>query len=218
MKQYDLFIFDWDGTLMNTTQTIVDATTHACRVLNLTVVSDDDAKSIIGKSFVEVVSDIVPELRGNSGLLQRFTAVYERYLNDHTLDNPLFSHVKELLDKLTADGKLLAVATGRSRVMLDDILKGTGFGHYFMLTKTACECFSKPHPQMIEEILDITMVDKSKAIMIGDTSHDIHMAHNAGIDAVGVCHGAQARNELVVCKPKYLLNDITELYNFYTEA
>lgn len=212
MLNYDLYIFDWDGTLMNTTQTIVDGTTHACKVLGLNVISDDLARSIIGKSFIEVVTDIVPELRGNPELLQKFAAVYEQYLNDHTLDNPVFMHVKETLDKLTAEGKFLTIATGRSRAMLDDILAGTGYGHYFMLTKTACECFSKPHPQMIEEILDFTGVNKAKAVMIGDTSHDIQMAHNAGIDAVGVSHGAQDYAELAACNPRYLLNNISELY------
>ena len=186
MLNYDLYIFDWDGTLMNPTQTMVDGATHACKVLGLNVISDDLARSIIGKSFIEVVTDIVPELRGNPELFQKFVAIYEQYLNDHTLDNPVFMHVKETLDKLTAEGKFLTIATGRSRAMLDDILAGTGYGHYFMLTKTACECFSKPHPQMIEEILEFTGVNKAKAVMIGDTSHDIQMAHNAGIDVIGV--------------------------------
>lgn len=213
MQNYDLYIFDWDGTLMDTTQTIVNATTHACRELSLNIVSDDLARSIIGKSFINVIADIVPELRANPALLQKFTAVYEQYLNDHTLDNPLFSHVQELLDRLIADGKILAVATGRSRVMLDDILRGTGFGKYFFTTKTACECFSKPHPQMLEEILALTGVEPAKAIMIGDTSHDIHMAHNAGIASVGVAHGAQSKAELLECNPNYLINNITELYN-----
>lgn len=212
MLNYELFIFDWDGTLMNTTQTIVDATTHACRELNLNVVSDAAAKSIIGKSFLEVIADIVPELRGNPALLQKFTYVYEKYLNDHTLDNPLFNHVPEMLEKLTAHKKVLAIATGRSRVMLDDILNGTGLGKYFIITKTADECFSKPHPQMIEEILEFTGIDHSKALMIGDTSHDVHMAHNAGVDVVAVSHGAQDRHELEVCNPHHLLNNISELF------
>lgn len=213
MLNYELYIFDWDGTLMNTTQTIVDATTNACRELNFKVVSDASARSIIGRSFPEVIADIVPELRGEPELMQRFTFVYEKYLNDHTLDNPLFSHVSEMLEKLAAHGKLLAVATGRSRVMLDDILQGTGLGHYFVITKTADECFSKPHPQMIEEILEFCGVARQKALMIGDTSHDVHMAHNAGVDVVAVSHGAQDAHELALCNPQYRLSNITELYH-----
>ncbi len=212
MLNYDLYIFDWDGTLMNTTKTIADGTIHACQVLGLNVVSDEAARSIIGKSFIEVVSDIVPELRDNPALLQKFAAIYEKFLNDHTLDNPLFSHVHELLEMLTKQEKMLTIATGRSRAMLDDILEGTGYGHYFMITKTACECFSKPHPQMIEEILHETGIEKDRAVMIGDTSHDIHMAHNAGIDSIGVSHGAQDKVELSAAKPTYLLNNISELF------
>ena len=211
MLNYDLYIFDWDGTLMNTTQTIVDGTTHACKVLGLNVISDDLARSIIGKSFIEVVTDIVPELQGNPELLQKFAAIYEQYLNDHTLANPVFMHVKETLDKLTAEGKFLTIATGRSRAMLDDILAGTGYGHYFMLTKTACECFSKPHPQMIEEILEFTGVNKTKAVMIGDTSHDMEMAVAADVARLGVAYGAHPRENLLKHAPVACLDTFSEL-------
>lgn len=212
MKHYQLFIFDWDGTLMNTTQTIVEATKDACTQTGLPLVSDEAAKSIIGKSFVEVVADIVPELEGKPGLLQQFTAIYERYLNEHTNQNPLFNDVVELLDFLERDGRLLAIATGRSRQMLEDILDATGCRKYFVATKTACECFSKPHPQMIEDILAFTGVSKDAAVMIGDTNHDVQMAHNAGVDAIAVSHGAQDRLMLEQSSPRYLLNSISELY------
>ena len=217
MLDYDLYIFDWDGTLMNTTQTIVEATTNACKVLGIGVVSDADALSIIGKSFPNVIADIVPELEDNPALMQKFTYVYEKYLNDHTLDNPLFSHVPEMLEKLTQQNKLLAIATGRSRAMLDDILNGTGLGHYFMISKTADECFSKPHPQMIEEILDFTGVDRSRALMIGDTSHDIEMGHNAGVDVAAVSHGAQEASYLAGFNPLYRMSNITDLYHLLVD-
>ncbi len=197
---------------MNTTQTIVEATKFACKNLGLTIVSDEEAKSIIGKSFVEVVHEIVPSLANNPALLQKFTAIYENYLNEHTKNNPLFESVLEVLEKLTEEKKLLAVATGRSRAMLEDIFDSTGCRKYFVVSKTACECFSKPHPQMIEEILEFTGVAPKDAIMIGDTSHDINMAHNAGIDALAVSHGAQSKELLKESRPKFLLNNITELY------
>lgn len=212
MLNYDLYIFDWDGTLMNTTQTIVDATTYACRTLGLNLISDELAKSIIGKNFIQVVADIVPELQNNPELLQKFAAIYEQYLNEHTLMNPLFANVTEVLDKLTATGKFITIATGRSRAMLNDILAATGLSHYFMLSKTACECFSKPHPQMIEEILEFTGMTKAQAVMIGDTSHDLQMAQNAGIDAIAISHGAQDYAELVSYNPRYALRNISELY------
>ena len=217
MQKYDLFIFDWDGTLMNTTQTIIDATTHACRELGLVVVSDEQAKSIIGKSFPLVIADIVPELVDNSELMQKFTALYEQYLNQHTLSNPLFAHAAEVLRHLSATGKLLAVATGRSRMMLDDILAATGFSADFVITKTADDCFSKPHPQMIEEILAFTGMTREQTVMIGDTTHDLHMAHNAGVDAIGVAHGAGDYADLAAAKPRFLLNNISELYQLITQ-
>lgn len=154
MLKYDLYIFDWDGTLMNTTQTIVDATTHACRTLGLNLISAELATSIIGKVFTQVIAEIIPELRSNPALVQKFTAIYEQYLNENALKNSLSACVLETLDKLTAAGKFITLATGSSRARLNDILAATGLAHYFMLIKTASECFSKPHPQMIEEILE----------------------------------------------------------------
>lgn len=211
MLDYKLYIFDWDGTLMDTIPTIVAATKYACQELALPMISDADALSIIGQSFVLVIADVVPELKGNPELMQKFTAIYETYLNEHCLDNPLFANAYEILEQLTKAGKTLTIATGRSRVMLDDILRHTGYGKYFLLTKTACECHSKPHPQMIEEILEFTGIDKKHAVMIGDTSHDIHMAHNAGIASIAISHGAQSYAELVASNPQYLVNDLHEL-------
>lgn len=212
MLKYDLYIFDWDGTLMNTTQTIVDAITYACRTLGLNVISDELAKSIIGKSFTQVIAEIIPELRSSPALVQKFTAVYEQYLNENALKNSLFACVLKTLDKLTAAGKFITLATGSSRARLNDIIAATGLAHYFMLIKTASECFSKPHPQMIEEILDFTGMTKTQAVMIGDTSHDLQMAQNAGIDAIAISHGAPNYAELVACNPSYVLNNIGELY------
>lgn len=211
MLDYKLYIFDWDGTLMDTIPTIVAATKYACAKLDLPMISDADALSIIGQSFVLVIADVVPELRKNPELLQKFTAIYETYLNEHCLDNPLFANAYEILEQLTAAGKTLTVATGRNRVMLDDILRHTGYGKYFLLTKTACECQSKPHPQMIEEILEFTGIDKSQAVMIGDTSHDIHMAHNAGVASIAISHGAQTYDEIMAAAPDYIVADLYQL-------
>lgn len=218
LDKFDLFIFDWDGTLMNTTQTIVAATRHACSRLNLDVVDEAAAKSIIGKSFTGVIEEIVPELTGNYALKQQFTAVYERYLNDHTLDNPLFDQVPELLELLKENGKFIAIATGRSRTMLNDILHGIGYEDYFIITRTACECLSKPHPQMLEEILDYTGVTGKRAVMVGDTIHDIEMAHSAGIVSVAVSHGAQDSATLLASNPTCLLENISQLYNLLVAA
>jgi phosphoglycolate phosphatase len=212
MKKYQLYIFDWDGTIMDTTATIVEATQYACRELSLAEVSSQAAKSIIGQSFFEVISSIVPELHNNPHLLQRYTSLYVDYLNQHSLANPFFPYVNEILAKLTQYNKTLAVATGRSRVMLDEILSATDSGKYFILTKTACECASKPHPQMIEEILDFTGIAKEDTVMIGDTTHDIEMAHNAGVDVIALAQGAHDYDLLASAKPDYLLNDIAQLY------
>lgn len=212
MLNYDLYIFDWDGTLMDTNQTIIEAITHACKIFDLPIISNELARSIVGKSFISVITEAIPELRGNPALLQKFTVAYEQYLNDYILNNPLFADVAKTLDKLTADGKIITVATGRSRARLNDILLAMGLSHYFALTKTSGECFSKPHPQMIEEILEFTGMNKSQAVMIGDTSYDLQMAKNAGIDAVGVSHGAHTYAELLAYNPRYVFKNISELY------
>lgn len=155
LEQYDLFIFDWDGTLMDTTQI--------------------------------AISD--------------------------ALDDLLFPDVVEMLQLLSSSNKLLAVATGRSRATLDKILTNTGLEDLFVITKTADKCFSKPHPQMIDEILDFCDISKAKAVMIGDTKQDILMAHNAGIDAIAISHGLYDYSMLLSSNPKYLFNNISELYS-----
>lgn len=155
LDQYDLFIFDWDGTLMDTSQIAI---------------------------------------------------------ND-VLDSLLFADVKAMLELLSTNNKLLAVATGRSRSTLDIILAATGCQDYFVITKTACECFSKPHPQMIDEIVDFCGVAKTKTVMIGDTRHDILMAHNAEVDAIAISHYPNDYLALQSSCPKYLVNNVSELYS-----
>lgn len=205
MLKYDLYIFDWDGTLMDAAQVKVNAVIYACHTLGLKVVSTELAQSILGKNFIQKMLSIVPELRNNSELLQKFIATYERNLNDYTLGNKLSAGVLKVLDQLTAMGKFIAIATGGSRAMLNASL--VDIEHYFLISKTACECFSKPHPQMIEEILDFTGINKEQAVMIGDTQHDLQMAQNAGVDSILI-----GNTGFSGCNPCYVLKDVSELY------
>lgn len=138
---------------------------------------------------------------------------------DGTLYSPfsLLDHVIEVLDKLRIQNKSLAVATGHSRIGLDSALADTNTGHYFITTKTASECFSKPHPQMISEILDFTGISKDRAVMVGDNPSDIQMAKAAGIDAIGINQDPYVKSELAKCNPTFLFNDLKDFYEQLTQ-
>jgi len=181
---YSLVIFDWDGTLVDSTHTIVAAIQAACRDMSLPVPTVAQASWVIGLSLDEALHRAVPDLTASQ--LPRFL---ERYRIHYLLRDPdlrTFDSVIDMLDALRADGVPMAVATGKSRVGLDRALGAMKLGSYFAATRTADETFSKPHPRMLEEILDELLVPAAEAVMVGDTSHDIQMAHAAGVASIAV--------------------------------
>ena len=129
--------------------------------------------------------------------------------SDHELS--LFEGVDVLIDALAGRGHLLAVATGKSRLGLNRALGHTGLGRYFHATRCADECFSKPHPQMLEELMDEFEVSSGQTLMIGDTTHDMQMAVNAGVAGLAVTYGAHTRDDLSRLKPLACLDDVAQL-------
>jgi len=189
-KRFDLIVFDWDGTLLDSAGAIVRAIQAACVDLGLPVPTDERARHVIGLGLQDALSYAVPELAVND-----YSAMVERYRHhylsrDHELT--LFDGVDALVRCLDADGWSLAVATGKSRKGLDRALAHSGLGAHFDATRCADECFSKPHPAMLEELMDELMVEPDRTLMIGDTTHDLQMAENAGVPAVGVTYGAHS--------------------------
>ena len=208
-KQFNLLVFDWDGTLMDSAGVISFSIRSASRDMGLPVPSENEARHIIGLGLNEAIAALFPALPSSEygTLVER----YRHYYLSQGTETPLFDGVAETIAALHQQGFLLAVATGKGRRGLDSALEQTGMGQYFHSTRCVDECFSKPHPCMLLEIMDELGVSKSKTLMIGDTSHDLQMAGNAGVPSVGVCYGAHLRENLMALSPLACADDFAAL-------
>ena len=207
--KYQLIVFDWDGTLLDSAGAIVQAIQAACRDLALPVPDDARARHVIGLGLADALRHAVPELPP-----ERYQAMVDRYRHhylsgDHTLT--LFAGVPEMLARLKAAGHMLAVATGKSRLGLERALDHSGLRPMFLGSRCADECHSKPHPQMLEELLAEFGVGADQSVMIGDTSHDLLMATNAGVDGLAVTYGAHPHDHLLEHRPVACLHSVAEL-------
>jgi phosphoglycolate phosphatase len=208
-RRFDLLVFDWDGTLFDSTGVIARALQAACRDLGLPRPSDDEARHVIGLELSHALRRLVPGLPG-----ERLPALAARYRQryqamDH--DICLFAGVPELIENLRASGFQLAVATGKNRRGLARAFASSGLGPRFTASRCADECFSKPHPQMLEELMAECAAPTERTLMIGDTTHDVQMATNAGVDALAVAYGAHPRADLILSEPLACVDDVGEL-------
>jgi phosphoglycolate phosphatase len=214
-KQFDLIVFDWDGTLMDSTATIVKCIQGAAKDLGLPVPSDTAAAHVIGLGLAEAMQAAFPHI--DPALYPR---VVERYryhflIKDHEL--VLFDGVRDMLNELSQEGYFLAVATGKSRVGLNRALNGVGLLSLFDATRCADETFSKPHPAMLQELTRELGQDMRRTVMIGDTTHDLLMANNAGAAGIAVEYGAHPLNQLQACKPVFSAKSARELHGWLSE-
>ena len=185
-KRFELLVFDWDGTLHDSISTIVSALQAACRDLGQPEPADAHARHAIGLGLVDALRHSAPGLEEDQYPQMAERYKYHYLSNDHSLS--LFDGVAEMIAELHAQGHVLTVATGKSRKGLDRVLAHSEIGHFFSATRCADECFSKPHPQMLHELMDEFNIVPERAIMIGDTTHDLQMAINAGVDSVAVTY------------------------------
>ena len=208
-EKYDLLVFDWDGTLLDSTATIVIAFQSACRDLGLAEPTFEHARQAIGLGLTEALRHSVPDLSDDClpQMIERYR--YHYLSRDHELR--LFGGVPELISELNSSGFLLAIATGKSRLGLNRALANSDLGAFFSATRCADECFSKPHPQMLEELMDEFSVVPERTLMIGDTTHDLQMAINAGVDSLAVAYGAHSAAVLDSLGPLARLHSIGEL-------
>ncbi|MAG58230.1 MAG: HAD family hydrolase [Planctomycetes bacterium] len=206
-----LVVFDMDGTLCDTTQIIVD-TWHATLIeCGFGSPGHDAIRHYVGSA----IKASFPALRPDSapGDIDVFMSHYrDNYIAAVTRSHPpLFLGVREILDRLFEAGTLLGVATSKSRVGLDRTLDALDLRRYFVAFATADQAPSKPHPQMMLDLLRDTRTDPQDAIMIGDTTFDLEMAHHAGVRAVGVTWGAHSRETLVKVKPFAVVDGLSDL-------
>lgn len=205
-----LFIFDWDGTLLDSTDRIVAVMQQAIAERGLMPLTDTSIRNIIGLGLPEALRALFPELP--DGELAELQAAYSRhFVAAEDVPCQLFPGVGATLEKLRADGNRLAVATGKSRRGLTRVLAGLGMLDYFDATRCADETRSKPHPQMLHELLDELVVPAGRAVMVGDTEYDMEMAANAGMPRVAVDYGAHSVERLLPYKPGLVLSRFPDL-------
>lgn len=209
-RPYNLLVFDWDGTVMDSESHIVASVLAAIKDLKLPERSVAEAKNIIGLGLREAIQKLYPssddKLHG---------ALVERYRHHFSIANttpsPLFPGAVTLLESLSDAGYLLAIATGKGRSGLDRVLDETGLKTMFVTTRCADESFSKPHPQMLEHIMDFTGCEPDETLMIGDTEYDMEMASNASTHALAVSYGVHAVERLQKHNPVGIIDALTEL-------
>lgn len=212
-----LVIFDWDGTIMDSVPKIVMSMQRAAKRENLVVPNEQAVKDIIGLSLATAIEQLFPLINQAQidSLVIAYKAEYE--ILDKT-PSALFDGILDVFEALTQRNIKIAIATGKSRSGLERLIAQAKVGHYFCDSMTADEAHSKPHPQMIEDIVARQNVKKNEVIMIGDSLLDLTMANNAGVKSIGVSYGAHDADKLILAKPLFiadsgqqLLNDINKL-------
>ncbi len=194
---------------MDSAGAIVASIQGACRDLGLEVPSKQASRHIIGLGLTEAIAHLLPTLPQAD--YPKLVDRYRHHFLSQDADIPLFVGAERIVRDLNQAGFLLGVATGKSRRGLDRVLEQTGLGSFFHSTRCADECFSKPHPEMLEQLMDELGATRQRTLMIGDTSHDLQMAQNAGVAALAVSYGAHPREELLAHAPLACLDQIEEL-------
>ena len=209
MKNYDLIVFDWDGTVMDSTAVIVKSIQEAARDLGEPVPDHAIASHVIGLGLGDALAIAVPGLAKPDypRLVERYVAHWRTHENDLIL----FPGMRELLVELKSRDYLLAVATGKSRAGLNRALAQGDINHMFDWTRCADETHSKPHPQMLFDLMERLDAEPGRTLMVGDTTHDSQMAVNAGVDALSVTYGAHPRKQLETLSPKGMVETVDEL-------
>jgi len=216
MRRFDLVVWDWDGTVVDSTGAIADAIIGAAGDLGLPVPSEHDARWVIGMGLLEAIHHAVPAIRREQvpAFVERYRVHYLR--RDATLK--VFEGIPELLRGLDAAGVPLAVATGKSRVGLNRALAQTGLGRRFAATRCADEGAPKPDPWMLRDLGETLMTPTDRMVMIGDTTHDVGMAQAAGSASVAVLYGAHEPDALRAIGPDALLGSVGELADWLAAA
>lgn len=200
MTRYELIIFDWDGTLMDSENKIVRCFEKAAADVGIEYPGDEAVRNIIGLGLKESLDVLLPH--ENQQVRESVVEQYRvHFLEQDNTEMPLFDGVEDGLDILLAAGYQLAVATGKARRGLSRVLSETGLEDRFTATRCSDEALSKPHPRMVHDILAVTGVASERAIVVGDTVYDIQMARNAETDALAVCYGVHDRARLIAERP-----------------
>ena len=212
VRRFDLIVFDWDGTLFDSTALIVRCIQAACRDIGVAVPSDEAAAYVIGLGLRDALEHAVPGLPAT-----RYPELGLRYRHHYLArqhELVLFEGTLEMLHALKARNHLLAVATGKNRRGLDDALAQSDLRGVFDATRTADETASKPHPLMLQELMAELGTPAARMLMVGDTTHDLQLAANAGAASVAVSYGAHEREAFDVHEPLFVAHSTRELHDW----
>lgn len=208
-QRFELVVFDWDGTLIDSAGAIVACIQAACRDLGLPVPDDERASHVIGLGLADALAHAVPTLPPTE--YGRLAERYRLHFLARDAALPLFPGTREMLAALRTRGHTLAIATGKSRAGLARALQTTALAALFDATRCADQTAPKPAPDMLLELIDELDADPERTIMIGDTSHDLQMAASAGVAAVAVSYGAHPVESLAALSPLALVHSMQEL-------
>lgn len=211
MPDYELIIFDWDGTLVDSIGRIVESIRAAATQCGLPRLEEEPIKGIIGLAIKDAILTLYPQLVDQPELTAFQQHYAEHYLALEASPSPAYPGVAQGLAFLAGQGYRLAVATGKTRRGLDRVMPAHDWSCLFETTRCADETASKPDPRMLNEILAHCGVAPERALMVGDSIFDLQMAINAGMDAVGVSYGAQEASVLQRYKPCQLIEDFNQL-------
>jgi phosphoglycolate phosphatase len=215
-RHFDCISFDWDGTLFDSTAIIVRCIQEAVREVGGTVPSDEAASYVIGLGLMQALAHAAPDVPKD-----RYPALGEAYRKQwalHVDDIHFFPGTLAMLQDLKQRGYLLAVATGKSRRGLDEVLKrelqGVRLSSLFDASRTADQTAGKPDPLMLHELMEELKVQPARMLMVGDTTHDLQLARNAGVPSVGVSFGAHAQEAFAAFEPLFVARSMHELHDW----
>ena len=208
-QRYDLIVFDWDGTIMDSTGLIAECIQIAAREMALPVPTMAEAKSIIGLGVHDATRRLFPQLDATQQT--QYALAYRSHFVARDHEAPIYEGIRELLASLAAPERFLAVATGKPRAGLERAFGHTGLKSCFHYSRCADEGFAKPHPDMLFRLMEFTSVDPARTLMIGDTTHDLELARNAGVDALAVAYGAHPRHVLTGVPALAIVDSVAEL-------
>jgi phosphoglycolate phosphatase len=214
-QQFDLIVFDWDGTLSDSTGLIAECIQLAARDLAFKVPTLVQAKSIIGLGLLQSTSTLFPEL--SEADRTRFAARFREHYVPRDHEATLYDGVRELLPQLQRPKRFLAVATGKPRVGLERAFERTQLKAHFHFSRCGDEGMPKPDADMLLRLMEFANVAPARTLMIGDTTHDLDLAHNAGVSVVGVAYGAHSRAMLSSRQSSAIVENVTELTAWLTQ-
>ena len=214
-RRFDLVVFDWDGTLFDSTRLIASCIQSACADVGVAVPSDADASYVIGLGLADALAHAAPSLPR-----ERYRELGERYRHHYLArkdDLVLFDGTLAMLSALKRSNHALAVATGKTRQGLDDALRASALAELFDATRTADETAGKPDPRMLVELMRELGVTAPRTLMVGDTTHDLQMAGNAGCACAGVSFGAHEHASFAPFAPLHVAHSTADLAAWLSE-